>query len=881
LLSAIRYLLSAICYFDFIVQLPAGTRLGPYEVVALLGAGGMGEVYRARDTRLDRTVALKILPERANNTTMARERFEREARAISALNHPNICTLFDVGSHDGTEYLVMELIDGEPLKGPMPLHDVLRVGAAIADALAKAHRAGIVHRDLKPANIMLTKSGPKLLDFGLARKAEETHGHDATTVIGKAITTEGTLLGTLPYMAPEQLEGKPADARTDVFALGAVLYEMITGRRAFQAESQASLITKIMSAQPQPIRELQPIAPAALNRLVMKCLAKDPADRWQAASDVADELRWIGEGGDAPTAGVARTSKRTLVIVAAIGALLALGLTAALLRKPAAQQPTLRFEINPPPGGRFIIGNPLDGVLAVSPDGTKLAYTAQGADRKERLWLRDLTRGTATPIEGTEEGTSPFWSPDGRTLGFAAAGKLKTVGLNEGSVQILCDVAASGVFATWMHDGNVVYTEVLKDGTFWIVPSGGGAPKKLAPHKAGLGASIMQAIGATNHFFFCSVNTHDTDLWIGDAVGGEARKLMDHVARPVYVAPYLLFVRQGTLFAQRFDEKKLQLEGKAETLADGVWSYLAIGQAAVAAGGDTIVYASALRSSSMRWIDRTGRDLGEALPSNAYRPVMRFSPDGKRLVLAITDIRTGSGDVWIADLGSKSLGHFTYAEHEYSAPLWSPDGRSIAYTSDADAPPFIFTKPVNGGAERAVTKPGSIQFSCDWLKDGRIFFYATHPKSGTDLMLTTADMNSEVWLQTPANEAVARVSPDQKWVAYASDESGRSEIYIAPLDHHSDRTRVSADGGWRPVWSRDGREVYFFTGTELFAAQVKTSGDAIDVATPVHVYSGKRDIESVEAAPDGRLLVLEREISNATSPLQVIAGWREELERRR
>jgi len=863
------------------VSLPAGSRLGPYEVVALLGAGGMGEVYRARDTRLDRTVALKILPERANNTTMARERFEREARAISALNHPNICTLFDVGSHDGTEYLVMELIDGEPLKGPMALHDVLRVGAAIADALAKAHRAGIVHRDLKPANIMLTKSGPKLLDFGLARKAEEAHGHDATTVIGKAITTEGTLLGTLPYMAPEQLEGKPADARTDVFALGAVLYEMITGRRAFQAESQASLITKIMSEQPPPIRELQPVAPAALNRLVMKCLAKDPADRWQAASDVADELRWIGEGGEAPVIAAARTSKRTLFVVASIAALLAIALTAALLRKPAAQQQALRFEINPPSNGRFLIGDPLLGMLAVSPDGTKVAYTARGADRKERIWLRDLGRGTAAPIEGTDDGASPFWSPDGRTLGFAAAGKLKTVGLNEGSVQILCDVAASGVFAIWMHDGNVVYTEVLKGGTFWLVPGGGGTPKKLPQHASGLGASMIQAIGATNHFFFCSVNAHDTDLWIGDVAGGEARKLMEHVGRPVYVAPYLLFIRQGTLFAQRFDETKLQLEGKAETIADGIWSYLPIGQAAMAAGGDTIVYASGFRASSLRWLDRSGRDLGEALPPNAFRPVMRFSPDGKRLVLDLTDLHTGNGDIWIADLGTKSLGHFTYSEHDYGAPLWSPDGRSIAYTSDTDAPPFIFTKPVNGGAERALTKPGSIQFACDWLRDGRIFFFATHPKSGTDLMLTTADLSSEVWLQTPANEAVPRISPDQKWVAYASDESGRTEIYIAPLDHHSDRVRVSVDGGWRPAWSRDGRELYFFSGTELFAAAVKIAGDSIEVAAPAHLYSAKHDIESVEVAPEGRLLLLAREVSNATQPLQVIVGWREEIERRK
>jgi len=861
------------------VTLTSGTRLGPYEVIALLGAGGMGEVYRARDTRLDRTVALKILPERVSATTMARERFEREARAISALNHPNICTLFDVGSHDGTEYLVMELIDGEPLKGPLPLPDVLRIGAAIADALARAHRAGIVHRDLKPANIMLTKSGPKLLDFGLARKAEESHGHDATTVIGKAITTEGTLLGTLPYMAPEQLEGKMADARTDVFALGAVLYELITGRRAFQAESQASLITKIMSAQPPPIRELQPIAPAALNRVVMKCLAKDPNDRWQAASDIADELRWIAEGGEAPAA-MARTNRRTLFIVSAIAALLALGLAAALLRKPAATQPTLRFEINPPANGFFQINDPLNGMLAVAPDGTKAIYAASGGDRKAKLWLRDFARGTSAPIDGTDDGTTPFWSPDGHAVGFVAEGKLKTVGLGEGSVQTLCDVASSGVFATWMHDGSVLYTEALKGPALWLVPGGGGTPKKLPLMEKVLGVSIIQSIGSTSRFFFCGVNAHDSDLWIGDVDGAPPRVLLEHVNRPVYVAPYLLFVREGTLFAQRFDEKKLQLEGKAATVADGVWSYSPIGQAAAAAGGDTIVYANAFRASSIRWLDRAGRDLGEALPPNAYRPVMRFSPDGKRLVMDLTDLRTGSGDIWIADLGTKSLSRFTYSEHDYGTPLWSPDGRSIAYTSDLDAPPFIFTKPVNGGAEHAVTKPGSIQFTYDWLADGRILYAATNPKSGSDLMLTTPDANSEVWLQTPANEYAPRISPDQKWIAYTSDDSGRTEAYVAPLDHHADRVRVSADGGRRPVWSRDGREIYFVNGADLFAVPVKVAGGGIDAGAAVRIHNSKRDIECVEVAPDGRLLVTLREVASTTAPLQVIVGWREELERR-
>src|SRR5205823_12649748 len=358
-------------------SLSPGTRLGPYEVVSLIGAGGMGEVYRARDTRLDRTVALKVLSAHVAATSTARERFEREARAISALNHPNICTLFDVGSANGTEYLVMELIDGEALddrlgKGPLPVEAVLRIGAAVADALARAHRSGIIHRDLKPGNIMLTKSGPKLLDFGLARKAAEEAekvAHDAETRVEKALTADGTILGTLPYMAPEQLEGHDTDARTDVFALGTVLYEMTTGQRAFKAKSQASLITKIMSEQPTPIGQLQPITPPALHRLIMKCLAKDPEERWQCAADVASELCWIAESGPASTAVTETTAPRRPIAawaIAAVCALAAIILGVVLLRRPPAIRPTLRFSILPPVGGGFLLPT-TSGAIAVSP----------------------------------------------------------------------------------------------------------------------------------------------------------------------------------------------------------------------------------------------------------------------------------------------------------------------------------------------------------------------------------------------------------------------------------------------------------------------------------------------------------------------------------
>jgi serine/threonine protein kinase/Tol biopolymer transport system component len=861
------------------VTLTPGTRLGPYEVIAPIGAGGMGEVYRARDTRLDRTVALKILPQRTT-TPEAKERFEREARAISSLNHPNICTLFDVGSEDGVSYLVMELVEGETLsarlaKGPLPLELALRLGATIAEALAKAHRHGIIHRDLKPANVMLTKGGAKLLDFGLARHAGESlTTHDSPTVIGAPITSAGMIVGTLPYMPPEQLEGKPTDVRSDIFALGAVLYEMVTGRRAFEAESQASLITKIMSQQPVSIASLQPITPPALERLVAKCLEKDPDDRWQSASDVASELRWIADGGAGQAVAPSRVRRLPWILAAASLLIAAIAVGMFFTRRTRTDTQTIRFVVPPPPGTTYR-STFMRNFAAVSPDGTRIAFASSGDGR---LWVHSLARGTARDFEGTTGASSPFWSPDGRSAGFVTDGQIRTVNLRDGTVQTVCDVPpGERATAAWLGDGTIVYA-LLTGTTIYAVPASGGTPRKLFALAKYVGAGWPERIAKTNAFFFSAIDAHATALYVGDTSGKEPHKVADDIGRASYDAPYVTFAREGTLFAQRFDEDKQLLTGERIPIGSGNWFYRPIGQSQHSAAGDSLITLNGAIVRHAFWIDATGTPLGEALPDGAYLS-LRISPDGRRAAVAVADVRTRVSDIYLADLKGHALSRFSFDGHDHGSPIWSRDGRTLAFTMDHDAPPFIFQQPVAGGAATPMTKPGSIQTPNDWSRDGRLFYRSAQSATGYDIYVRTADGQSHPWLQTPTSEQEARLSPDERLVSYVSDATGRNEVYVTTADGRGEHLRVSVNGSNGAAWSPDGSRLWIQTAHEIFYATITLRGETIEASAPVRIFQTPDLIRMFDTSPDGRLLLIT-EAADAR-PMNVVVGWKKEIERQR
>ena len=563
---------------------------------------------------------------------------------------------------------------------------------------------------------------------------------------------------------------------------------------------------------------------------------------------------------------------------AGVGALVAILLGIALLRRPAATTQTLRFSILPPAGGGFVLPT-TSGAIAVSPDGTKIVYAARDSNNVRQLWLYDLAHGAAKPLESTTLASGAFWSPDGRSIGFLAGSKLKTVSIDEGTPQTICDATTGGLGATWMPDGTIVFAQASTSHGMFAVPSGGGTPRTLFAMNQAIEVGAPHAIGNTHHFFFNTIDKHGTALWIGDTDGGAPRKLIDVAGRPQYDAPYLTFVRDGTLFAQRFDEKTLQLAGNAVPLVHGVLFYGPGGISQHGTGGDTLVWADAKQSTALTWIDRTGHVIGEALPPAAYAQG-RISPDGKRFATGIVAPATLTGDIYIADLVRKSLTRLTFADHDHGRPVWSPDGRSIAFNANLDGPPSVFVKQLGGGEEHPVTKSGTLQRVDDWMRDGSILFTSGEPASGSDIYVTTgSDGSSKPWLQTPAGESGARISPDQRWVAYVSDDSGRQEVYVAPFDHHADRIRVSSDSGRAPQWSRDGRELYFVAGSGVFAAAVTSSGDSIDFGPPNRLYSFDQDISNIDAAPDGRLLVATRLTAPATQPLNVFVGWKEEAAR--
>jgi hypothetical protein len=677
--------------------LRTGHRLGSFEILASIGAGGMGEVYKARDTRLDRTVAIKVMPEGLAATPEMRGRFEREARAISALAHPNICTLFDVGSQDGVEYLVMELLEGETLaqrltKGPLPLDQALSIGAEIAGALGFAHRRGIVHRDLKPGNVMLTKAGAKLLVFGLAKRQAPitptglASQRDVRTD-PEPLTLEGIVVGTPQYMAPEQLRGQPLDSRSDIFALGALLYEMASGRRAFAAGSQADAIAQIMASQPAHAAGLEPLSPPALDRLVRRCLARDPDARWQNASDLATELRWIAQGGDPPAASPARargvSGARILAWSAGTLALLlvALFVDRTYLREPGRKPQAARLSIVKPNGAPYIHFDS----AAISRDGRKVAFVGYTADGKRQLWVRPIDSLVARQIPGTQDATAPFWSPDGRSLGFFAEGKLFRVDVENGTPVALCD-APHPDGGTWGREGVIVFAS---DGLHRVSASG-GKPVELKPLGADEEAYRWPSfLPDGRHFVFLRDAVRTPDHWLkaGTFDSDRVQDVMQVVSNAMVTASgELVYVRGGALLAQRFDLEKFVPVGDSTTLAANIVSLdtnhcfeFSVSDAGV------LIYRSVAPESQLTWFDRTGKRLatvGDAAPISSFD----LSPEGSSVVFDMLDADGRLSDLWLLDLEHGQTSRFTFDHAINRTPRWSYDGKRIAFVGSPQLP---------------------------------------------------------------------------------------------------------------------------------------------------------------------------------------------------
>jgi serine/threonine protein kinase len=881
-----------------------GRTLGPYEVRTLIGAGGMGNVYLAEDSRLGRKVALKVLSSELLDDSQFRARFLREARSLSRLSHPHICVLHDIGNQDGIDFLVMEHVEGETLadrlkRGPVPLDQALRYAIEIADALDAAHRQGITHRDLKPANVMLTKSGAKLLDFGLAKMKSKTSVENAVAQTSDP-TTGGMILGTLPYMAPEQLEGKETDARTDIFAFGAVLYETITGQKPFQGESQASLLAAILEHDPPPMSRVQPITPAALDRVVQICMAKDPDDRWQTAREVLRELKWSGDAAPvaSPTsATIATPSRRNWLWMFSLLGSVAAGiiLTVLAMRTPPQESRPVRFAIpSPSPDGKFGPA-PIAPDPAISPDGRRIAMQVPNESGRNVLWLRSIDVVDAQPLRGTEGAGRPFWSPDSRFIGFFADGKLKKIDVTGGPPQTLSHTS-SNEGATWNRDGTILWGSGL--GLFRVSDSGGQAIRVTPLDAVSKRVQQYWPTFLPDGKRFLYVGGFPMKVYAGSLDSNETKELTLSNSKALYASPgYLLFVTDGTLVAQPFDAERLKLTGEKFPIAEGVRTYPPTGAAAFSVSDNGILtYRTGFQGDTQElvWFDRSGKRLETVGPLSSVRGV-EISPDQKRV--AVHRHEAIGGDIWLMDLlRADAATRFTFnAAKHYLSPVWSPDQMSVVFTASSPGG-SIYLKNADGtGSEQELFKSGNPVVLWSWSRDGRYLIYdVTDPRTGADLWILpmSGDRKPTSFLQTDFFEHQAQFSPDGKSVVYTSNESepdlrnpiresGKSEVYVRSFPPGTGKWKVSTDGGASPRWRGDGKEIFFFTNDrKLWSVEVKSGPPTFDASVPKLLFQTRmsnptRSWFFYDVAADGQrfLIATTPEDINATEPLTVVLNW--------
>jgi Tol biopolymer transport system component len=899
------------------MPLTAGTRLGPYEILAPLGAGGMGEVYRARDSRLGRDVAIKVLPQHLSANAELRARFEREARTVSSLNHPHICTLFDVGQapgeagSGGADFLVMELIEGETLarrliKGALPAAEVLKLGGQIADALDRAHRAGVVHRDLKPGNVMLTRSGVKLMDFGLARAiglegpaggagtAQGSLTHSPT--VSAPLTAEGTIVGTFQYLSPEQLEGREADVRSDLWALGCVLYEMATGQRAFEGKSQASLIASIMHTDPAPPSHVSPMSPPALDQVVRGLLTKNPEERIQTAHDAQLLLGWVASSGSQIGKTVATPRRRRLPAWTAgsLGAIALLAVAIALGQalRPSGLTGTMRVSLLPPEGVHV---NDDQTLTAISPDGRSIVFSAADSAGTEGLWVRELQSTSARLLPGTQQAFLPFWSPDSRFIAFFSQGKLEKEDVGGSSVQVLCD-AADGRGGAWSPRGVIVFAPTAT-GPLMRVGEGGG------PVTAATGLDPAGIQKAHRFPSFLPDGTHFLFVSLGDSFTTRVAALGNPASTPilradgasVYAAPgHLLFSRNLTLMVQRFDLRSYKTLGEPHAFgpAPTTTAMTAPPPASVSNNGIIAQRHRMPPSFTLTWYDRSGRRLGPVSMAPGLYPEMVLSPDGSRVALNSLS-PDGGNDIWAFNFVSGVATRLSVDQQACESPCWSPDGRWVAYSALVGQERNIYRRLASGAGGAELYQRGISPFTdpSGWTSDGRyLLMRDLDPVTGEDVWAVDerGDKKPFPVLHSRYHEQNAAFSPDGRWVAYRSNESGRFELYLQSFPVPDTKLRVSTQGAGqgsrsnfaRTCWRKDGRELMFISGDGVTVMSLPIESlEPLRVGSPRPLFRVPTGCLDLDATSDmQRFLVAEPRGSVESASIQLLMNWQAEAE---
>jgi serine/threonine protein kinase/Tol biopolymer transport system component len=905
------------------MALTSGTRLGPYEIESPLGAGGMGEVYRARDTRLERTVAIKVLNAQLVASTELRARFEREAKIISQLQHPHICVLHDVGNEGPIDYLVMEFLQGESLaerlrRGPLAPDQVLTIAIEIADALEKAHRAGVVHRDLKPGNVMLTKSGAKLLDFGLAKPlgatvASGTGGSSSASVLAAALTqtmpspspatplsTAGAVIGTVQYMSPEQIQGIEADARSDIFSFGVMLFEMVTGKRTFEGKTQASIVGQILAVDPPSVSTLRPETPQGLDRVIRLCLDKDPDERIQTAHDLKLQLQAIAEAPLTATQSPAvMPARRSWLpwIAAAVLAVAAIAFALAYMQSLRAPQVSVHSYILAPEKATFVLTGNTAGPPVLSPDGLRIAFAAKNADGKQMLYIRPLNSAGAQPMSGTEGATYPFWSADSRHVGFFAAGKLNKVEASGGPPQALCD-APAGRGGSWATTGTIVFAPDTTSGLARVDAAGGTRVALSTVDAKESSHRWPDFLPDGNHFlYFAHGSTSaDSGIYLAALDSKERKLLLRNDSNAIYAAPgYLLFVRDNTLMAQRFNLRSLALEGEAKPVADHIavnadtWRSILT----ASANGELLYqHGAAGGGSQLVWYDASGKQGEPVLPDTAdyYRPTL--SPDASKLAFDLEN--NGVGDIWVLDLARHTKTRITFGPQYSDDPVWWPDGKSIVFSYGPSGSPGSFYRQNadgTGSKEKLLETPGIVEIPFSVSPDGRYIAYMRNDRksnTGWDIWALpmfpdkAGEQKPFPVVATSFIEVTPSFSPDGKWLAYANNETGRYEVYIQPFPSGAGRWQVSTAGGAEPNWRKDGKELFFFSiDGQIMAVDVSQNGASLQLGTPHALFkaatvSGPQGPYTVSA--NGKKFVMNTVLPQSiTEPLTLITNWPADL----